>query len=304
MPGENPRSLPPPAVSVVIAAYNPGAHLRESIKSVVAQTFTDWELIVVDDGSRQDLSWVSALDPRIAFARQENQGVSIARNHGIAMSRGRFIAFLDQDDRWRPGKLERQVSLLKTGSVFSHTAFDIIDGNGSRVRPGYGERVSYLDMLAGRLGILLSSTVVDRDVLRQVGQFDPGLRQMQDLDLFLRLARRYEASYVGSVEVDYRVHAGNASRDYWRGVGELRDLYAREARLGSSRNEMAVARAIREGKPGVRRTYAFQAIDAARAAAHSRRPLDTVRHLSRAARLSPGAVQHCCVLSAKKRLSH
>lgn len=291
-------------MSVIIAAYNPGAHLREAIRSVVAQTFTDWELIVVDDGSREDLSWVSALDPRVMLLRQGNQGVSIARNHGISVSRGRYIAFLDQDDRWRPAKVESQLSLLRAGSVLCHTAFDIIDGNGSRVRPGWGERVGYLDMLAGRLGILLSSSIVDRSVLNRVGAFDPELRQMQDLDLFLRVARSHEVSYVSSVEADYRVHSGNASRDYWRGVRELHDLYARETRLGSARGNAAVAEAIREGTPGVHRTYAFQAIDAARSAAHTGRPFDMVRHLSRAARLSPGTLHHCCAVSAKERLSH
>jgi glycosyltransferase involved in cell wall biosynthesis len=269
--------------------------LREAIGSVVAQTFADWELVVVDDGSHEDLAWVRSVDPRVSLVRQGNQGVSAARNRGIAVSRGRFIAFLDQDDRWRPTKLERQVELLRAGSVFCHTAFDLIDDKGSRIGPGWGGKSSYLDMLAHRCAILLSSSMVDRTVLQRVGLFDPAFSLCQDTDFFLRLTRSYEASYVPTVEADYRKHAGNRSRDYWRRAGARRDLYAREARLGLSRNDAAVAQAIREGQRSVQQACALRAIDAARSAARSHRTFSAVTHLVRATRLSPRVVQRSCV---------
>jgi glycosyltransferase involved in cell wall biosynthesis len=284
---------------VIVTAYDPGDYLREAIGSVVAQTFADWELVVVDDGSHEDLAWVPSVDPRVSLVRQENQGVSAARNRGIAVSRGRFIAFLDQDDRWRPTKLERQVELLRAGSVFCHTAFDLIDDKGSRIGPGWGGKSSYMDMLAFRHGMLLSSSIVDRTVMQRVGMFDPIFPVLQDADFFLRLARSYEASYVPTVEVDYRRHAGNRSKDYWRRVRAMRDLYAREARLGSSRNDAAVALAIREGQRRMSQTYSERAIQQAYSAARSHRTFSAVTHLVRAARLSPRVVQRSCARFVK-----
>jgi glycosyltransferase involved in cell wall biosynthesis len=291
-----------PTVSVIITAYNHGDYLREAIRSVVAQTFTDWELIIVDDGSREDLSWVPSVDRRASLVRQRNQGVATARNHGISVSRARFIAFLDQDDRWRPTKLERQVELLRAGFVFCHTAFDLIDGEGSRTGDGWGGKVDYMDILAGRHGVLLSSSIVDRTVLQRVGLFDPVFRVAEDIDLFLRLARSYQFSYVPTVEVDYRRHAGNASKNYWRVTREIRDIHAREARLRSSRNDTAVAQAIRDGKLVVWKACSFQAIDAARSAARMHRTFATARHLVRATRLSPRVVQQSCAAFVKNRL--
>src|SRR5438128_1933814 len=99
-----------PRVSVIIPAYDPGPYLEEALQSVIAQTYTDWEAIVVDDGSKQDLSFVAQMHPKIRYIRQDNAGVSAARNRGIAESTGEFIALLDADDLWLPEKLARQVA--------------------------------------------------------------------------------------------------------------------------------------------------------------------------------------------------
>jgi glycosyltransferase involved in cell wall biosynthesis len=292
-----------PSVSVILPAYNRGGYLCEAIRSVVAQTFTDWELVVVDDGSHEDFSWVPATDPRVSLIRQINLGVSVARNRGIAVSRGRFIAFLDDDDQWRPTKLERQVELLRAGSVFCHTGWDIIDGEGARIGPGWARKASYLDFLASPGGIATSSSMIDRTVLERVGLFDPVFRQGQDCDFFLRVMRSYSVSYVPTVEVDVRHHAGNRSKNYWPSHQVLRSLYAREAKLASFRNDTAVAQAIRQGEHRARRNCAFVAIDAARSAARTHSVMSTARHLVRATKLSPRVVQESCGAFVKTRLS-
>lgn len=99
-------------VSVIIPAYNPGAFLDEALASVLAQTFEDWECVVVDDGSTEDLSRIDALDPRVRRIRQENRGLSIARNVGLMQSHSEYVAFVDADDLWAPHKLQAQVEMM------------------------------------------------------------------------------------------------------------------------------------------------------------------------------------------------
>jgi glycosyltransferase involved in cell wall biosynthesis len=101
-------------VSVIVPTYNRADTIKRAIASVQAQTFQDWELIVVDDGSTDDTSSVIAgLDPRMVVIRQENQGISGARNTGLMSSTGQYIAFLDSDDEWLPHHLELCIAFLR-----------------------------------------------------------------------------------------------------------------------------------------------------------------------------------------------
>lgn len=103
-----------PLVSVVIPAHNPGPFLERSVGSVLSQTFTDFECVVVDDGSSQDISFPPVFaDPRVRYLRQDNRGVSVARNVGVSSGDSHYVAFLDQDDEWAPAKLEKQVAQLR-----------------------------------------------------------------------------------------------------------------------------------------------------------------------------------------------
>jgi hypothetical protein len=146
-------------------------------------------------------------------------------------------------------------------------------------------------MLAGELGVLLSSVVVRRDALMKVGLFSPLLRVQQDLDLFLRLAHAQlgPSAFVDSVEVDYRLHATNASRDYVSALDELLLLYRSHGRAARASGDLRAMEAIEKGKRRVRSTYSYQALDAARAAAHERRAAAAAVALSRALRWSPSA---------------
>src|SRR5262245_18337780 len=101
-----------PKVSIVIPAYNPGSYLRAALESVHRQSFRDWEVSVIDDGSREDLTWISREFPKAILVRQANRGASVARNNGILRTTGELIAFMDQDDVWSDQKLERQVAVM------------------------------------------------------------------------------------------------------------------------------------------------------------------------------------------------
>ena len=122
-----------PDVSVIIPAYNPGFYLDEAVQSVIAQTFTDWECIVVDYGSTEDLSRVEKMDPRVRLIRQPNRGAQAARHNAILGSRGDLVAFLDHDDIGFSEKLEKQIALMRENPeiVFCHTGLDVIDAEGN-----------------------------------------------------------------------------------------------------------------------------------------------------------------------------
>lgn len=123
------------SVSVIIPFFNRIPWCLEAIESVRKQTYSNWELILVDDGSTEDTGPVRAAvqaDPRLRLLRQENRGVSAARNAGIAVANGFYIALLDSDDLWAPQKLEKQISYMEEhGYRVSHTSYTVFDSNGT-----------------------------------------------------------------------------------------------------------------------------------------------------------------------------
>lgn len=265
-----------PQVAVITAAYNPGPYLVQAMASLQAQTFGAWECIVIDDGSAQDLSWVTDLDPRISLIRQDNAGVSAARNAGIAATSAPLVAFLDQDDWWAPTYLADQVAQFADPSIgLSSTDFEIMDDEGRVVGPGFGgpHHRSYAELLTG-CGLMCSTVMVRRDLVDQVGGFR-NFPVSQDWDLWLRIAR----SGVGIARVDgiggrWRRHASNASLDY----------------RGLRRDGLAILAthdhpAARVGAAHIRRLAGVQAFDAARDSRGM--PLIMASHLLRALRDAP-----------------
>ena len=143
-------------VTVVIPVYNGGRYLRESIDSVLAQTFHDYEIVCVDDGSTDDSPvLLQEYGQRLRVVRQENSGQSAARNVGVKLARGEYIAFLDQDDVWYPSKVQNQVAVLdaEPDVVLVHCNFDRIDERGRMLERGAGmiERTSALGSSMGQL---------------------------------------------------------------------------------------------------------------------------------------------------------
>lgn len=193
------RAMPVPAVSVVMPTFNARAHLARSIASVLEQSFTDFELLVVDDGSTDGSDAVigAIRDPRVTCHRlPANRGQSAARNFGIRAARADLIAFNDADDLWLPGKLADQVDTLRR-----HPSAALCYGNLLRCEPAgrafvleapvvsRGQIADARPTLYATYGIGIQTCLVRRAALLAAGGFDEGLRCFEDLDLFLRLAR-------------------------------------------------------------------------------------------------------------------
>jgi glycosyltransferase involved in cell wall biosynthesis len=192
-------------VTVIIPFYNRIAWTLEAIKSVLNQTYANFEIILVDDGSTDDVSPIvdaSVRDPRIMYVRQDNKGAAAARNHGIQTAHGDYITFLDSDDLYLPEKLEVQVRVLGEakdfGMAYSH-AF-IMDADGSTTDQYWGGYLSgeiYPDLLfIGRNRITTPTVMVRAEVLQKIGGFDETLTTCEDLDLWRRIAKEYEVFHI------------------------------------------------------------------------------------------------------------
>jgi glycosyltransferase involved in cell wall biosynthesis len=219
-PDAPPKAGAAPRVSVVIPAYNAAATLPETLASVIAQTMTDYEVIVVDDGSTDATPAVLArYGDRIRVLRKVNEGrPSTTRNLGAQAARGELVAFLDADDRWRPEKLARQLALFaanpRLGLVY--TAAAVIDSNGRvlRVNPcPRGGRGRIYSLLAVGNMMVGSSVMVRRIAIAEAGWFDEELTSIENWDLWIRIARRWEVDFVDEPLTSYRVHPGNRSAD-------------------------------------------------------------------------------------------
>lgn len=207
-----------PKVSVIIPAYQDAEHIRAAVDSVLAQTYLDREVIVVDDGSTDEtLKVLSAYGDAIQVISQPNRGPSAARNLGIQVAQGEWVAFLDADDTWLPDKLARQMPLFQKGDgvglVCSDTFF--IDSQGLRPRTGFMDNSPHSGrvlMTIFTASFIPTSTVVVRKIcLDQVGGFDEGLRACEDLDLWLRIAAEWEIGFVPEPLAYYRVSDGQLS---------------------------------------------------------------------------------------------
>lgn len=202
-----------PTVSVIIPTYNRAQFLGETIQSVLDQTYTDYEIIIVDDGSTDNTRDVIAQfdTPKLRYIYQENQGVSAARNNGIQQARGEYIAFLDSDDVFLPQRLEKCINYLQqhpsVGLV--HTGYIHIDEKNNpigevQIPPVSGH--SYRLMLVEMYMLI---PVIRHDVLKNSGGFDTNLRLGEDPDLWTRIARQYEFGVIPECLSKIRIHANN-----------------------------------------------------------------------------------------------
>lgn len=185
-----------PVVSVVIPAFNAARCVRKAIDSVLAQDYRDFELIVVDDGSTDETAAVlAAYGKTIRVIHQANGGLSNARNTGIRESQGEFVAFLDADDWWLPGKLERQIELMQAEPAlgFCSTAARVENPQGQLLNiwecPHWqGALLVHLFNENAAVAGSGSGVLVKRDLLLQVGDFDESLQCLEDIDMWMRLA--------------------------------------------------------------------------------------------------------------------
>jgi len=185
-----------PQVSVNIPTYNRGRVIKEAIDSVLAQDYTEFELIVVDDGSTDHTSDVlDSYRNVIKVLSQKNRGVSAARNRGIAEASGKFIAFLDSDDLWLPHKLSTQVEFFnKTPDALICQTEEVWIRNGLRVNPKKRHKKPSGMIFKLSLELCLvspSAVMIKRSLFDRVGEFDETLPACEDYDLWLRISSRF-----------------------------------------------------------------------------------------------------------------
>ncbi len=190
---------------MVIPTYNRGWILKDAVDSVLGQDFTDFELIVVDDGSTDNTREILDSCPdsymdKIIVLRQNNKGVSSARNKGITHSSGRFIAFLDSDDLWLPKKLSTQIDFFdsKKEALICQTD-EIWIKNGIRVNPKIRHKKFSGDIFSRSLDLCLvspSAVMIKRSLFDEIGLFDESLYSCEDYDLWLRISSRHPVFFI------------------------------------------------------------------------------------------------------------
>jgi len=208
-------------VSVVIPAYRCSQFIAEALDSVLRQTFTDYEILVVNDGSPDTAELEAALQPymgKVRYLKQSTKGPSGARNTGIRNGHGRYIAFLDGDDYWTPDHLAKNTSILESDPEVALVYSDcILVRNGQAYSRVFSERhqspqVTFESLLLQDSMISTSSVVVSRKALLETGGFDEGLFRCEDFDLWLRLSlARRRIAYHSHAEVFHRTHDASLS---------------------------------------------------------------------------------------------
>jgi glycosyltransferase involved in cell wall biosynthesis len=197
---------PQPLFSVIIPTYNRARKVVRAIESVLSQTYTDFDIWVIDDGSTdQTAQQIEPYLDRIHYLFQKNGGAASARNLGIQQSSGKYVAFLDSDDRWYPQKLASIADAIRThpetGLFYSQC--DVVNDANKKLWVDHSRSVHknpYWALLMGDF-IILSSTVVKRTCLEHVGKFDPTRVFCEDWDLWLRISREYSIYLVPKVLV-------------------------------------------------------------------------------------------------------
>jgi glycosyltransferase involved in cell wall biosynthesis len=210
-----------PVVSVIIPTFNRSHLLEETLNSVLAQSFKDFEIIVVDDASTDGtqilLNKFSSLQ---TIVLDVNQGVSYARNRGIEVAKGRYICFLDSDDLWEPKKLEIQTQWMEEHIEFAACQTEEIwIRNGVRVNPGEKHKKYSGDIFLQSLPLCIvspSSVMIRTNILKETGGFDTKLLACEDYDLWLRMSSKFSFGYINqNLLIKYGGHEDQLSRKYW-----------------------------------------------------------------------------------------
>ena len=270
-------------VSVVIPCHNSTSFVGDAIESALEQTIAPHEILVIDDGSSDHPEEVfSRYDGRIRIITQKNAGVSAARNRGIREATGKLIAFLDADDRWLPHKLARQLEYLSAHPDVALVHTDLltwISASGEKTYVPKGrERFQgkCYEKFFFECRVLTSTVLVRKTCLEDVGLFDDKINTAEDLDLWLRLARRWSFGFISEPLVLYRKHDSNVSKDAKKMAVGHAYVYAKALRedptlnrtVGAVHMRMAISRYMfeagywhyAEGSMVEARNYFFSAL--------------------------------------------
>ncbi len=222
-----------PLVSVIIPNYNYARYVGEAVESALGQTYSNLEVIVVDDGSTDNsLEVLERYRDRVKIVEQQNSGVCVARNRGVAETKGEYIAFLDADDVWLPEKIEKQVKKFEsdgdTGLV--HVGVIDIDASGEKLAThlnGMEGAVASELMMFERAVILGggSGVMIPRRVFDEVGGFDESLSTSADWDLYFRISSSFSVGFIGEPLLKYRLHGANMHSNIPRMESEMLSAY-------------------------------------------------------------------------------
>jgi len=228
-------------VSAIIPTYNSAKYIKEAVDSALSQTYKDIEITVVDDGSTDNTKNVlkKYIDNReIKYIYQENNGPASARNNGIRNSSGEFIAFLDADDTWKRGKLEKQMKLFDNKNVA--LVYSDMEFFGEKIKfkcysemfkRGMKRGRAYLDLILENF-ISTSTVVVRKDIFNNMGYFceDVSLFSVEDYDMWLRIIKKYNVDFIDEPLVKYRIHNNQISRSRKESYKRLCAVYKKEFR--------------------------------------------------------------------------
>lgn len=225
----------PPKVSVIIPTYNRAKFIEAAIQSVLDQTYQDFEIILVDDGSTDETAEIIKSFPtdKLKYIYQENCGRSNARNHALRLAKGRYIAFLDSDDLYLPGKLELQVGYMEEHPEVDmiYTSAYCMDENGNSINHHYDAKVSgwiykYIAFFVP-VTITLPTVMARREVFDKVGGFDEKMERFEDTDMWRRISKCFFFGAIAEPTCKLRTHSDNTlvSQDPQKIVTAL-DYYA------------------------------------------------------------------------------
>lgn len=207
-----------PTISVIIPVYNGEKTIKQTIESVLNQTFKDFELLIINDGSQDaTLEIIQAInDERIQVFSYQNSGVSASRNRALTKAKGEFISFIDADDLWTPNKLELQLKALQDNpqAAVAYSWSDWIDESGQFLRSGGHITVNgkaYEKLLLRDFIESGSNPLIRKQALDEVGCFEQSVTPAEDWDMWLRLAARYEFVTVEVPQILYRISPNSAS---------------------------------------------------------------------------------------------
>jgi glycosyltransferase involved in cell wall biosynthesis len=247
-----------PLVSVIIPAYKVAPFIRETLESVLAQSFRSYEIIVINDGSpdTEELEkQIQAYAHLITYIRQPNQGAGAARNAGLRVARGEFVAFLDGDDLWLPEFLGEQLALINEGGGCDLVYADAMNLHGARLtritnmdfNPSAGS-VTVESLISGKCNVVTSSVVARRNLILEEGLFDENFPNSQDFDLWLRLAKQgARMKFQKKVLVHRRIYEGSLASDAIKSLqGEISVLEKTSQRNDLTSDERATILRILE----------------------------------------------------------
>ena len=211
-----------PRITIIIPTYNRGDTLLRAVNSIIHQTYQDWELLVVDDGSTDNTEAVleGLHHPRITYERlKENRGACYARNHGILQARGELIAFQDSDDFWKPEKLEKQIAFMENGKYdFVYSAMDMCGLHGKHmvVPQNHDSLPEHQSRMETYFALLLGNTSSTQTMLckREAAVntlFDTSLPRLQDWDFVLRIAKDYTIGFQNETLVEQYIQQNSIS---------------------------------------------------------------------------------------------